>query len=168
MVLTLPFPLLVLEIVLFFFFTSRFGFWPVLAAYWLPSLLALPVAAFFGRAAFLKLQLRLARGQEPGREALNLLLKGLGFLGLVLPFFTSRLAALVLLFPPTRWALLIVAQAWMIRKFSQAMSQGRFRVFTMGGAHGPFAGPFAGPFEGPREERDAQVVDITPIKIEHK
>lgn len=165
MALSLPFPLLLIEIGIFLLCSSHFGFGTTLLAYWLPTILLLPIAALFGRASAFTLQMRLMRGEAPGREMLNLALKSVGFVFIVLPFLTSRLLGLVLLFPPTRWIALAAGETWLARKMTEAASRGTFRTFSFGAGFPRNGFPGA---DEPRDERDAQVIDVTPLEIEHK
>lgn len=167
MALSLPFPLLLIEIGIFLLCSSKFGFGTTLLWYWLPTFLLMPLAAFFGRTSFFALQMRVLRGEPPGKEMLNLALRSVGFGFVVLPFVSSRLLGVLLLFPPTRFMILVAAQSWLSKKMSQLANQTTFRTFSFGPGGFQTGGGFP-QNEGPHEERDAQVIDVTPLEIEHK
>lgn len=163
----IPFPFLLAEALLFAWFWSVFGFLPVFAAYWLPSLLGIVVLATQSRTALIALQARMAQGKEPGFEMLNVGAKFLSGILLLMPLFSTRVLGFLLLLPGTRHVLIFSTRTWLMKK----MSQGAFRVFRAGpGMRTDFrtyryeAGQG---FRDVREERDAEVLDVTPLEIEH-
>lgn len=163
----IPFPFLLAEALLFFWFWSRFGFLPVFAAYWIPSAFGALILGTQSRSALISLQTRLAQGKEPGFEMMNVGAKFLAGLLLLAPFFSTRILGILLILPGTRHALIYSTRAWILKK----MSQGAFRVFQAGpGMRADFRTYRYEAGQGMREvreERDAQVLDVTPIEIEH-
>ena len=161
----IPFPFVLAEIFLFFFFTSRFGFGPTFLAYLIPSFLGVFLLAFQSRTAFFSLQSRLAEGREPGPQLLNTGAKFIGAVLLVVPLFSTRVIGALLVIPGVRQMMLFLFQAWIFQRFAK----GVFGNIRPGGpgmnAH----------FRTHRFERDAQVVDIdaevidvTPLSLQDR
>lgn len=164
----IPFPFLLAEFVLFVVLCGRFGFFPVLAAYWIPSILGLIVLNLQSRAALVDVQTRMARGQQPGFALLNTAAKFIAGLALLPPLFSTRVLGVLLLLPGTRQLLLLIAQGWLMKKAAQ---NGGFRTFTFG-SMGPqgFRGGFGSSAGGFREEvrEEREVIDITPLEISER
>lgn len=173
---TLPLPYLLAELALFAFFASRFGFGPTFLAYALPSVLGFVLLTFQSRSALFTLQSRLAQGDRPGLKVMSTGAKVLGAILLIVPLFSTRVVGVLLTLPGTRHLMIFLFQAWIFRRFAAG-----FRGFGAGAGPGP--GGFRGSFrtfhfdgQGFREagfeaeervEREAQVVDVTPLEIEH-
>lgn len=163
----LPFPFVFCEVLLFMWFSSNYGFFQTLAAYWLPSVLGFLILSFQSRMALFNLQRQMLSGQKPEFQALNLAAKFLSGILIIVPFFSTRLVGLLLLFPGTRHLIILTFKTWILSK----MQSGAFRVFRAGGFPGAgrgFPGGRPSDFEGPRVERDAEVIDVTPLEVEHK
>lgn len=165
----IPFPYLLAEFLAFVFLCSRFGFGSVFLAYVLPSFLGFFILAFQSRSAFFTLQNRLAAGDEPGPQLLNTGAKFISGILLVIPFLSTRLLGILLFLPGTRQLLLFLFQAWIFKRFAN-------RMFGPGGMGPGFRAGFRTVHvegqegfretgvEETREERDAEVIDVTPIR----
>ncbi|MBX2988420.1 MAG: FxsA family protein [Bdellovibrionaceae bacterium] len=167
-----PFPVFLFEFIAFVWLASSFGFFKVLLWYILPSFLGFVFLSLQSRAALLTLQKRLAEGRDPGFQLLNTAAKFLAGVFLVIPMLTTRVLGVILLVPGLRHVFLLSVHAWIARK----ITQGTFRVFRGGPMGGGGMGgtrfrtyTFTGgadPREA-REERDATVIDVQPLEIEH-
>ena len=157
----LPFPFILAEIALFIFFCTRFGFGPVFLAYVIPSFIGIFLLIVGGRTHTL----------TPS--------KLLGPLLLIPPFFASRVLGTLLILPGTRHLLLFFFPAWLFNRVAGMMNKAgagagagfgagqnaNFRAYRFDGQGFRAAG-----FETSEEshlERDAKVIDVTPIEIEH-
>jgi UPF0716 protein FxsA len=157
-----------LEIYLFYKAIVEFGFIDTLL--WILSAFALGMAltVIMGRTILLNLQMEIAQGRVPLRRGLH---KGLivfaGFLFMV-PGIGTDIVALFLVLPITRHLVVFYLE----KKLKKAVAQGSARVFTSGFSFqgGPrFRAGFRreAPFpEEERYERDAEIIDVTPIEIE--
>jgi len=170
----LPLPLVVLEVLIFSTFVHFYGFWDVFLAYFLPSVLGVLLLSFSGRNLVLSLQSSFSQGQLPSD---NLLHRGavlLGSLLLIIPMFTTRVFAVFLIVPLLRHLAVFIFKAFLFKRLAKST---HFTFIRTGGG-GPFG--FGGGFktqsdfekgfsateERPRE-REAEVVDVTPIQITH-
>lgn len=171
----LPLLFIPFEIVLFFRVAGAFGFFMALVMYWAPCLLGALLIRFQSRSAMARMQERLARGES----SVGVLGMGANFfagLMLLLPFFTTRVLALVLLLPGARQLALFAARAWILKKMTNGTFVFAGRGFPGAGAGsaGPFPGgpfgnrPFGGMDDGPRVERDATVIDVEAVQIAPK
>lgn len=159
---------LLLEIAAFCLFCSHYGFGTVFLAYLAPSFLGAIVIAFQSRTAFFSLQTRLAEGREPGPQVLNTAAGFIAGLLLIVPFLATRVLGVLLLLPGTRQLLLFMVQAWIFKRFAGT-------IFRNAGAGPGFNASFRtfrydgqGFAEETRVERDAEVIDVTPLEIERK
>jgi UPF0716 family protein affecting phage T7 exclusion len=177
-------PFFLAEILIFTTFTHFFDFWEVLPFYFLPSLLGAIILSRTGRGLVMALQKGTAAGQVPGKAVLHQVAKVVGAICLLIPFFLPRVFAIFLIVPGLRHLSVQLMKSYAQKK---AAKGGSFSFVRFGmGNGGPFrtssGGPFGstsgGPFgrQGPfghtsfediREERDATVVDITPLEITH-
>lgn len=170
MIFALPFPLLFIEVFFFFLFVSRFGFLQVMAFYFLPCLLGFLFLSLQSRAALMNLQRSMMEGRDPGRQLLSTAANFMAGLFLLIPTVSSRVAAACLLIPGLRQLSLLAIHAWIAKR----MAMGTTRIFSGFPGGGGFRAEYRrqGPwsdesgFEA-REERDAKVIDVTPIEIEH-
>jgi UPF0716 protein FxsA len=163
-----------LEIYLFYQAIVNFGF--IDTVLWIISAFALGMAltVIMGRSILLSIQMDLAQGRMPVRKALH---KGLivfaGFLFMVPGIGTDIVAALLVL-PISRHLIVFYLEI----KLKHAIAKGTAKFFTAGaqGFSGTFrGGGFSGGFrressfpEEGRFERDAEVIDVTPIQIDSK
>lgn len=177
----LPLPIFLFEIFAFLEFVDYFGFFPVVGAYILPSLLGFLILSFQSRAALFNLQRRLLEGSSPSFQAINMGAKFLSGIMLIAPLLLTRILGVLLLLPGSRHLLVLGFQSWLHRKIKSGAA-GFFangRGFQFGGqpfgrggfgsGHPGMGGPpgFGAGREAAREERDATVIDVTPIEIEH-
>lgn len=170
MIFALPFPLLLFEIVLFFFLVSQFGFLKIFGIYLLPCLLGFVVLSLQSRVALVNLQKALMEGKQPGRRLFATAANFLAGLFLLIPSFSTRVVAFILLMPGLRQVALVALQAWVTKK----IAQGGAKVFGNFSRGRPgFQSGFQTEFrtyefrQDIREERDAEVIDVTPLEIEH-
>ncbi len=170
----IPVPMMIVEIVIFFYAVEAWGFWQTLGLYLAPSLFGFFILSMMGRWALLSLQRSLMQGQVPTDSLLNSVVLFVSGLLFMIPTFFSRVFALALFLPGSRhW---IVAR---IRKFlSQRIGKG-FASFSFGGGGPGFSRGFryydfkAGPPEGfdssgERPVSDNRILDIKPIEIMHE
>ncbi|MBX3040078.1 MAG: FxsA family protein [Bdellovibrionaceae bacterium] len=171
MILALPFPLMLLEVFLFFLFASRIGFFNTLGLYFLPTFIGLLLLSLQSRTGLVKVQRIIAEGGHPGRKLLGTAANFMAAIFLVIPSLTTRVVALLLIVPGVRQIFLLVIQAWLTRK----IASGTARMYRGGfGAGSGFRTEFRkdsswdfSESEGPRVERDATVIDVEPLEIEH-
>jgi UPF0716 protein FxsA len=177
----LPFPLMIAEFVIFFLAVKQWGFFNTLGLYLLPCLLGFFIVTTIGRVALLTLQSTVTKGQVPGTKMLHsgaIFLSGLLFL---VPSFCTRVFGLVLLLPGLRHLAIWRFKLYLAKQMAKGTAGFRFG----GAGNGPFgfgAGnsgfryyeyrSSADGFEGaPRRERDvseANVLDVTPLKVTHE
>lgn len=178
-------PFFLAEILIFTTWTHFFDFWEVLPFYFLPSLLGAILVARSGQTLMAAAKTGVAPGQMPGNALLHQGAKVIGAICLIIPFFLPRVLAVILLLPGLRHMAVAFSKTYMKKKMAKGGSGFSFIRFGTGGAGGPFAGGFggqgpfqrgpfgqgpfggSGAFEEAREERDATVVDITPLEITH-
>ena len=161
MIFALPFPVFLFEIVVFFLLVSRFGFLNIFGLYLLPCLLGFIVLAFQSRVALLNLQRALMEGKQPAKRLLATAANFLAGVLLLVPTFTTRVFALVLLVPGLRQMALAGLQAWIARQ----IARGTTRVF--GSAVFRSSVRTDGFDRRTHQERDAEVIDVTPLEVEH-
>jgi UPF0716 protein FxsA len=183
----IPFPLVIAEFVIFFLAVKQWGFFNTLGIYLLPCLLGFFIVTTVGRLALLTMQKTVTRGQLPGNQILNsgaIFLSGLLFL---IPSFFARIAALVLFLPGLRHMAVWRFKLYLAKQMAKGTSN--FRFGGMGG--GPFGfGNGGGGFqyyefkndgtgfrrtdvgadssEGERDVYEANVLDVTPLKVTHE
>lgn len=110
-----------------------YGFWQVVALqgffltffmYWLPTVLGFYFLKRYSTHDFAKLQIEMSKGSMPAKASLNLALKFIGSLFLCVPFVSTRLIAFPLLFPPTRYLLILVGEFWLIKRIFKSPMMG--------------------------------------------
>ena len=139
-------------------FVEAYGFWNALLLTMASGLLGLIIMMSQGRSALFSVQQDLAQGKDPSNRLLNQLLILLGGLLIFLPGIISDVVGLLLVLPGTRHLMLLLFKSTLLRQ----MSKGRIQVFSSGMN---FGGSFGGEV---RVERDAEVIDVTPIEITHE
>lgn len=191
--LTIPFPFIIAEFVIFYFAVQEWGFFNAVGIYLAPCILGMLILSTVGRMAMMTLQSTMTRGQVPGNKILHsgaIFISGILF---CIPSFFTRVIALVLLLPGLRHL-----AVWRFKVFmAKQIARGSARVFNFG-AGGPFGfgtGMGSGPggmggmgqqgfryyefrndgtgFHDVSEEREereiqAEVVDVTPLEITHE
>jgi UPF0716 family protein affecting phage T7 exclusion len=157
----LPLPILILEILVFTTGLHFYDFWDVFWAYTLPSVLGLMLFSMMGRSMLVGLQAGLQPGQLPADRVLHQVARIVGCVCLIVPLFSTRVLAVFLLLPGLRHLSLIFFKNFIFKR----MSKVPFSFVRFGGNGSGFQrGPFG---EEPRHERDAEVVNVTPIEITH-
>lgn len=149
------------EIYAFYRFIQAYSFGDAILFILLSALLGVSVIVIQGKAAFRGLQLSLTQGKMPANQILHRALILLGGLLLMVPGIISDFVGVLCILPISRHLFI----GYLKRLFAKALSQGRvgFFHFQQGQARSPFSASF-----DPPEERDATVVDITPIEIVHQ
>lgn len=155
MAMLIPFPLLVLEVLAFLFFSSRFGFLSVLGAYLLPTLLGLLLLAFHSRTAMLGLVKRVQQGHRPEAQMLGMAASFLGSLLFLPPLLAPRILGVLLLLPGTRHLLVLWAQGWLAKQ----AARGSARMWSSGIRFESVRPDF----RDVREEREATVIDVQAL-----
>lgn len=155
MIIALPFPILVFEIIAFWLFVDKFGFLDTLMAYFIPTLIGILLLSIIGKAAQLEIVAKIQRGQKPEKAMLGMLAQFIGAIALLPPFITARVVAIILLLPGMRHLALWATEKWLLSKFFNKFSYGSNRP------------EWASRYSDSTTERDAQVIDITPDQITH-
>lgn len=154
------------EIYLFYKFVQAFSFLDALFWVVLTGVIGLLVIRIQGQATLIGIQKDLSQGRLPANQILHRGLVIVGGIFLIIPGFLSDLMGLLLILPGTRHLLALYV------KYMIARGLFRGRVFMGGWGQGPRPGGPGGfpppPFEKEvRVERDAQVVDVTPLEVTH-
>jgi UPF0716 family protein affecting phage T7 exclusion len=152
----IPLPFVILEFFTFTTFLHFYDFWDVFLAYLAPSFLGLVLFSTLGRNLMLALQRGLQSGQPPNNQLLHKGAMLVGSILLIVPLFYTRVAAIFLLLPGLRHLSVYTMKGFFLRKLATKGS------FSFGGFQ-----PRRGFSEEPRTERDAEVVNVTPIEITH-
>lgn len=164
-----PFPLVLAEILIFFFAVKQWGFLSTLGFYFLPCLLGFLIVSTVGRLALLSLQTSVMKGQLPTNRLLHsaaLFFAGVLFL---VPSFFSRVLAVILFLPGLRHIAIWWLKAFMAKRIAKGAG-----AFTFGGPFGFGAGSAGGGFkyyQDVRAERDVHetnVLDVTPLQVTHE
>lgn len=145
MILAIPFPLLLIEVIGFWFFVTKFGFFDTLIAYFIPSFLGFMVLGFIGRTAQLELLSKVKQGQRPDRAMLHMIAQFIGAIALLPPLISSRIVAVFLLIPGLRHFIVWILSNWILSKFVNRYSRPEDRPI-----------------------REARVIDIEPIAIDRQ
>ncbi|MFN7825296.1 MAG: FxsA family protein [Pseudobdellovibrionaceae bacterium] len=164
----MPFLLLiifpVLELYGYYRFALAFSFWDAVLIGISSGVLGLFIMLTQGRAALLQLQVSLQGGQVPSSRIMHRVMMALGGFLIFIPGLVSDVMGIFLILPGLRHLIVFLFKLKLI-KF---LSRGNFRIFSGGfgaaggfGTHGGFPGSDF-PQE-PRQERDAQVIDITAL-----
>jgi UPF0716 family protein affecting phage T7 exclusion len=103
------------EVIIFWKLIFAYGF-VVFLAYWLPSILGLLMFSIQSRTAVFGILRKIQQGEEPTLKVLIVVLGFLSAVGLILPFITTRVFALILFFPFTKSVLAHGLQAWFKQK----------------------------------------------------
>jgi UPF0716 protein FxsA len=180
----IPLPILLIEILVFTTFVHFFEFWDVVLAYIAPSFLGAVLFSLTGRSMMMALQGGLGQGQLPADRVLHKGAVLLGSILLIIPMFLTRILAVFLVLPIFRHLAIFIFKNFIFKRLKNSpFSFVRFGGFS-GGAAGS-AGGFGsyqqgsysqryqrhdGPFpfsEESRQERDAEVLNVTPLEITH-
>jgi len=150
----LPLFFIVLEVMAFTTFTHFYPFWDVFFFYVAPSLLGFIIFSMLGRRMVAVLQGGLQPGQLPSDRILHGAAMLVGSVLLLVPLFTPRVLAVLLLVPGLRHFSVFVFKTYIFQK----ISKNAFSFVRYAGQ---------GPRQSPRHERDAEVVNVTPIEVTH-
>lgn len=138
------------------------GFWNVFFLQVLISGLGIMIAKAQFQHFLGGFQNEIQKGRMPQVAMFHTGFKFIGGVFLAVPGLLTDIMGLLFLTPGVRHLLIAGFQ----KKVAQNMRNGNFRVFTFG------AGPFGGGFKNytythtqswPREEREAQILDVTPL-----
>lgn len=146
----IPLPLVLLEVLIFTSWVHFYNFWDVFLCYLFPSFIGAVIFSQMGRSLLISLQSGLAQGRLPGDKILHRGAILMGSILLIIPLFLSRILALFLILPILRHGMIFVFKTFIFKRL------GRFRPMQT----------FQGGAEF-RHERDAEVVDVTPIEVTH-
>lgn len=152
---------LFLEGYTFFKFIEVYSFMDAILLIFTSGVLGIALMSLQGRSVFLTLQKDLAQGQMPSSRVIHracILFAGLLFL---IPGFVSDIFAILLVLPGTRHLFIHYTK----KKLTGALKKGRVMFFSNVGGMGGMGG-MRGETRSP--ERDAQVVDVTPLEVTHR
>ncbi|KYG66323.1 hypothetical protein AZI86_04510 [Bdellovibrio bacteriovorus] len=173
----IPFPMVIAEFLIFFFAVKQWGFLNTLGLYLLPCLLGFVIVSVVGRLAMYNLQNSMRGGQLPGNQLLSsgaVFISGILFL---VPSFFARVLAVILFLPGLRHLAIWKFKSFLAKKMAQGSGGFQFGgPFGFGGGTGGFRTyqyrtrnhGFDEPSAGEREVREANVLDVTPIKVTHE
>lgn len=166
--LTIPFPLVLAEIFLFFMSLTRLGFLNTMLIYFAPCLLGLFIIMVYGKFAMGSLRY-MKSGEALGNKTLHILAIVISGICFLVPGISSRLLGIVLLLPGLRHLLIWKMKAKVMSKMANGSFQFGGMPFGRGGgfARGPQP---QNPFEEKpveREVQEAQVLDIRPLEVTH-
>lgn len=167
----LPLPWVLAEVLIFTTWIHFFDFWNVFFAYLLPSLLGVLMLARSGQGLMMVMRSSVVPGQMPGNALLHQGARLVGALCLVVPLFLTRVLAVFLIVPGLRHLSIAFFKAFIYKKLAKS---GGFSFVQFGGA-GVADGRTSGwqstsgdtGWPQARQERDARVVDIVPLKVTH-
>lgn len=169
--LKIPFPLVFLEIIIFWLVVGRLGILNTLLIYFMPCLLGILIVSTWGRVALVSLQMAFARGEVPGKKVLHAGAIFIGGICLAVPSFFARILGIALLLPGLRHLMLWKFKANLLQKMAQGSTTFNFSGFRFGGGAGPFTRDTSYTDFGSSTEREVfsnNVIDIKPIEIIHK
>lgn len=141
------------EVYAFYRFIDAYSFWDAVLLVMTSGLLGLTLLMIQGRASLNGLQASMAQGKVPANQLIHKAVMMLGALLILVPGIISDVIGVLCVLPISRH--LIV----MYLKVALAKGMLKGRVFVSGFG---FPQPSSAPFE-----RDATVVDVTPIEITH-
>jgi len=153
----IPLPYFILEILIFTTWVHFYNFWDVFLIYMLPSLVGVLIFSVTGRKMLHSVQAGFQQGQLPADRVLHRGAILLGSLLLIVPLFLTRIIGLILVIPGPRHFGIFVFKAYIFKRISKSS----FAFVNFGSQQA------AGPGYEPPYERDAEVVDVTPIEITH-
>lgn len=143
------------EIYAFYRFMEAYGFLNGVFLVLFSGFLGISILVFQGKAALMGLQNSLNQGKLPANEILHRALIMLGGLLLVVPGIISDVIGLLCILPISRHLLI----GYFKMTLMKAMAQGRVGFFRFQQGQTRQSHP---------QERDATVVDITPLEIIHQ
>lgn len=173
----LPLPYFLVEAAIFATWAHFYEFWDVVLAYIAPSFIGTVLFLLSGRSLLIGLQSQFTTGQLPDDRILHRGAILLGSLLLLPPLFIPRVVAILLILPVFRHISVLIFKTFL---FKRMINNGfSFIRFSNGPAGGPFT--FRGGFgnstsinpedfghqQQQRQERDVEVVNVTPLEITH-
>lgn len=146
------------EIYSFYRFIEAFSFFDAVLWVLLSGFLGMSILAIQGKAAIKGLQASLNQGKIPGNEILHrgLIMFG-GFL-LLIPGIISDVIGFLCILPISRHLI----ASYLKIALAKGITRGRLGFFRFQQR------PSRSPFEAAPPERDAKVVEITPLEIVHQ
>lgn len=157
----------VAEIYVLYQAAASWGFWNAFFLQVLVSGLGILIAKSQFKNFISGFQMQVQQGKMPESAMFHVGFKFVGGIFLAVPGFLTDILGIAFLTPGVRHLLIAGFQ----KKMASNISSGAFKVFSFG--NGPFGGGFrsytySSQTSWPREERDAQVLDVTPISSETK
>jgi UPF0716 protein FxsA len=165
----IPLPIVILEVLIFTTWVHFYDFWDVVLAYIVPSFIGTVLFSMTGRSMMMAMQTGFQQGQLPGDRVLHRMAILVGSILLIIPMFLTRVLALLLIIPGFRHLSIFIFKTYIF----QRLAKSSFSFVRFGGSGGGFQargfqrGGFETHSEGPFEERDAEVVNVTPLEITH-
>lgn len=147
-----------LEVYVFYKFVQTYSFWDGILFLISSALLGLLLLSLMGQAVFLNLKDDLSAGKTPSNKVVHrgcIMLAGILF---IVPGFLSDILAVLLVLPGTRHLFILYFK----NKIFRGLQKGNVRFFSNANFRNQSFG------QDVRTERDAQVVDVTPIEITHE
>src|SRR5437868_11536220 len=138
-------PYFLLEVLIFTTWVHFYDFWDVFLAYLAPSVLGFLLFSVIGRSLMFSLQADFQQGRLPGDRVLQRGAVLVGSILLIIPLFMTRVIALFLIIPGFRHLAVFVFKNYLFKRMPKA---------SFSFQYGP----------EPRHERDANVVNVTPIE----
>ena len=154
----------IVEIMVFIKFVQAYSFLDAILFLLSSAILGSFIMKMQGQVIFAKIQSQIAQGKVPDDKALHSVFVLLGGLLIFIPGFVSDILGVLSILPGSRHLLI-----WYFKNSIIAgLGRGSIRVFNSG-----FPGQRNSQNRAQRtseryEERDAQVIDIEPIKITHE
>ncbi|MGZ3745889.1 MAG: FxsA family protein, partial [Pseudobdellovibrionaceae bacterium] len=143
----IPFPLVLIEILIFSTFVHFYNFWDVFLCYLLPSFLGVMLFSMMGRNMMMFLQGGLAPGEMPGDKMLHRGAILLGSILLIIPLFLTRVLALFLILPILRHLSIFIFKTFLFKRLAKS----QFSFIRFGRGAGNFGGRSQGPFPFEKE-----------------
>jgi UPF0716 family protein affecting phage T7 exclusion len=158
----IPLPLVLIEVLIFSTFVHFYNFWDVFFCYLFPS--------FLGILLFSRMSKGLVQGEMPADKMLHRGAFVIGSILLIIPLFLSRVLALFLILPIFRHASIFIFKTFLFKHLAKYLSKSQFSFVRFGRGAGGFGSRPQGPFPFEQDastEREAKVVDVTPLEITH-
>lgn len=146
-----------IEIYLFYKFVQAYSFVDGLLFLLSSALLGLLILGLQGKSVANSLRENMAQGQIPSNRIIHRACIMFGGLLLIIPGLLSDLLGVLLILPGTRHLFILYFKAKILR----GLQNGRVRFFSNVDLRGQAQ------YHRP-PERDAQVVDVTPIEVTHQ
>jgi len=164
------------EIMAFYYLIQATSFWDAILFVMTSGLLGAAIMWTQGRGVLIQMQVQMAQGKAPSNLILHRGLVMLGGLLIFLPGLISDAIGVLLVLPGTRHLIVWYFKLALAKGILKKGFGGRVHVFTGNFGRG-FGGKFdsagssdfqANPGSQQNIEREAEVVDVTPIEITHE